>query len=353
MPSFLPMPMQSAWPSAFSVVRDVIVVEKQGCIVHDSAARLAVAPVIHIEAGVLGMEHGAPGEGPADTFPEPFWPELRLYVPPAPVVPAPPAGTGQTRLLSGAGFNYLARSTTGVWVTDEVPAHPHERLFDGRCDLAFQFEAGPDREVDIDLGTSIPVDFLSVHGHNLDPAAIGVELRSSRDNFGVDDRVEAVAAIGQPSFAAVLPVPVSRRFWRIRFAGENPEVIRLGEVVVGLSRRLIRAPEYPLAVENRERTERDETDAGDVYVTLLSTQPRRTVSLEYWLASEDVHAESRDELFGRAGDGTPIVILPSDLDPSLVVYGQVAAAWEAPLKVKDRWFAKYVVTEDAFPGEEE
>lgn len=346
------MPTQNAWPSAFAVVRNAAVVEKRGGLVQEHAESVVAAPEVRVDAPVLGMEHGVPGDGPADAFPDSFWPELRIYAPPAPAIPPGPARTGQTRLLAGPGFNYLARPTTAVWVTDEAPAHPRERLRDGRCDLAFRFLAGPDKEIDVDLSAAMAVDFLSVHGHNLDPAAVTVELRSSRDNFGVDDQIEAVATIGQPSFAAVLPMPVTRRFWRVRFEGENPEAIALGEVVLGCSRRLIRAPEYPLSVEAREATERDETASGEVYVQLLSTQPCRTVSIEYWLASEEAHDESRDELFGKGGDGTPLVILPNDLDPRLVVYGRISAAWDAPLKVKDRWFAKYVVTEDAFPGEE-
>ncbi len=100
-----------------------------------------------------------------------------------------------------------------------------------------------------------------------------VELRSSRDNFGVDDVLEAAATVGQSSFAAVLPVPITRRFWRVRFAGENPGPVALGEVVLGLLRRLVRAPEYPLGLKTREPTERDETAAGEVYVRLLSAEP--------------------------------------------------------------------------------
>lgn len=344
------MPPECCWPSTAVVLDSVAAVAPRPVVVTEVpagwSASLGAALVLPLELVVL--EHGVPGDGPPDVFPERSQPQLRIHVPPKPK-PAPRVANVQTRVLAGPDYNLLSRPGTTITVTDEDPDYPLTRLHDGRPSTEFRFLAGADKEIAIDLGADLPVDLVTVHGHNIDPTAVEVELRSSTDNFAGPGSVEAVADVRQPSFAMLLPRPVSRRSWRVCFRGTNPEPIALGELVMGQAVALQRSPRYPVRVTFEHRAIRNGTTGGEVYAVPLSTWPCRTLTLEFVLPSAESYRQSRDDLFLKASRGAPVVILPLDGDPDLVVHGRIADVWDAPLQAKDRWLVTYVVTEDPMP----
>jgi hypothetical protein len=122
-------------------------------------------------------------------------------------------------------------------------------------------------------------------------------------------------------------------------------------MVLGRSRKLLRRPNYPLRTVYLDPAVVNRAIGEEVYATGLSAQLRRVLSLDFTLPDLAAYRESHDELFRKAGAGSPFVIVPTDLDSDTVIHGRIAPLWEAPLALVDRWLATYTVTEDPFPRE--
>jgi hypothetical protein len=253
----------------------------------------------------------------------------------------------RTRFLAGDGFNYL--SMASVTATDEHPDYPLANLFDGRPSRPFQFEEAYDNAITADLGEALPVDFFSIHGHNLDPAAV-VELRASDDGFSSSDVLVTALVPRQPSLYGLLPAPLAYRWWRIQFPGWHSTPIQLGEAVLGLSQVLAQSPRYPVTYRFRYPQIDNDTPAGEKYVTTLSRHALRTVSMEFRLRSPEDLRQLRDQLYGAArGEASPIVLVPLDDDPDVVIYGRLAPNLDTDLAFLNQWSAKVEVEECPFP----
>ena len=254
----------------------------------------------------------------------------------------------RTRFLAGEGFNYLASGS--IWATDEHPDYPLANIFDGRPSRPFQFQWQYDNAITVDVGESRPVDFLSIHGHNLDPDAV-VELWASDIGFGEgrDGALVATLTPTQPSFYGLLESPLTYRWWRIQFPGWHSAPIQLGEAVLGLSQVLAQSPRYPVTYRYRYPQIDNDTPAGEKYVTTLSRHALRTVSMEFRLRSGEDLRQLRDQLYGAArGEANPIVIVPLDDDPDVVIYGRLAPDLETNLVFLDQRTAKVEVSECPF-----
>jgi hypothetical protein len=109
--------------------------------------------------------------------------------------------------------------------------------------LRFQFSnATTTSEAWVDGVTICPaISFCSIHGHNIDPRSAPV-LRSSIDNFVVDDTSRGTLTPAQPAFYLDLGSVISSasaaipRYWRLAFADTNSAAsgaIYIGELVLG------------------------------------------------------------------------------------------------------------------------
>jgi hypothetical protein len=120
--------------------------------------------------------------------------------------------------------------------------------------------------------------------------------------------------------------------------------------VLGLSQVLAQSPRYPVTYRYRYPQIDNDTPAGEKYVTTLSRHALRTASMEFRLRSADDLRQLRDQLYGAArGEANPIVLVPLDDDPDVVIYGRLAPDLATDLVFLDQWTAKVEVSECPFP----
>jgi hypothetical protein len=154
----------------------------------------------------------------------------------------------------------------------------------------------------------------------------------------------------QPSFYGLQPEPIAYRWWRIQLPGWHSAPIQLGEAVLGLSQVLAQSPRYPVTYRFRYPQIDNDTPAGEKYVTTLSRHALRTVSMEFRLRSPEDLRQLRDQLYGAArGEASPIVLVPLDDDPDVVIHGRLAPDLDTDLVFLNQWTAKVEVSECPFP----
>lgn len=179
-----------------------------------------------------------------------------------------------------------------------------------------------------------------------------VELWASDLGFGEGHEGVLVATLTsrQPSFCGLIESPLTYRWWRIQFPGWHSALVQLGEAVLGLSQVLAQSPRYPVTYRYRYPQIDNDTPAGEKYVTTLSRHALRTVSMEFRLRSVEDLRQLRDQLYGAArGEANPIVLVPLDDDPDVVIYGRLAPDLAADLVFLGQWTAKVEVSECPLP----
>jgi hypothetical protein len=172
------------------------------------------------------------------------------------------------------------------------------------------------------------VDFVSIHGHNIDPV-IAVTLRSSTDNFTVSDTVEATLTTRVGAFYGVLGSKVYRRYWRLRFGGTNTSTsgaIYVGEGVLSQSFTLARGPDYPIRLRYRTPQVRVPNPYGAGGAYGMARLPTIGVGLDF-RQDESSAREFFHEVFLRSIAGTPLVVVP-DTNDSAITYGRIPDAYE-------------------------
>lgn len=177
-------------------------------------------------------------------------------------------------------------------------------------------------------------DFVSVHGHSIDPRIL-ITLRSSTDAFATVDTQQAVLTARRQSFFGVLAGSIARRWARIRFAGANSTLtgpIGICHLVLGRSLRLARHPEWPIEVEWDHPQTRYTNLARAQYVVPYA-EPLRSIMLKFRYLTGTAAglaglAEGRDELIRRARGGRHrIVLVPLETDLETVVFGTIDQTW--------------------------
>ncbi len=117
-----------------------------------------------------------------------------------------------------------------------------------------------------------------------------------------------------------------------------------------LSQVLAQRPRYPVTYRYRYPQIDNDTPVGKKYVTALSRHALRTVSMEFRLRPADDPRQLRDQLSGAGrGEANPIVLVPLDDDPDVVIYGRLAPNLDTDLVFLDQWTAKAEVSECPFP----
>jgi len=174
-------------------------------------------------------------------------------------------------------------------------------------------------------------NFSSVHGSTLAPALV-TTLRSSDDNFSSDDVEEAVFVVAQPSFYTVLPALRVERYVRLKMLGPAPEIITIGEWVVGQTVTLTQAQNFPLGQAFVEQDIYAEGLAGNPKVHNISYHPRRRLGLEFRANTLADFEEAKWHVFRRSrGRFNPLVYVPIDDRPECY-FGLISNEWETSLE---------------------
>lgn len=216
-----------------------------------------------------------------------------------------------------------ARTVEGmdVCMTDLVDLELSARVVGG---------GGGDIEVYLDNYRLLPeIDFLSLHGHNID-ASISVELRSSNDPTFASSTLRATLTKRVPAFYGILGSPVtSDQHWRVLFSGTNLTPISLGELVLGKALTLARRPDYGWEIKQIDPDVATETPTGEVYSYPQAKWARRVLGMQYKFFSSAEMEEQLREVFQRCrGRRHPLVIVPDDTRPE-VLHGRIDRSWAA------------------------
>lgn len=179
------------------------------------------------------------------------------------------------------------------------------------------------------------IDFVSVHGHNIDPRC-SVTLQSSNDSaFGVILANSTLTA-KQPSFYAYDPTGAyaggtfrgSARFWKLKFGDTNTSTsgpIWIGEWVLGKVLVSQTGPAYPMEPSYSQQHVRVPHRFGAPAIYGMGQTDLRTIPLQLRPSSYAKRLELYQEVYQRSRGGWPVVIVPHHTDNQTdVYYGQLA-----------------------------
>lgn len=207
--------------------------------------------------------------------------------------------------------------------------------------------AGFDLWVD-DVSLVPAVDFVSLHGHNMD-GLIVPELWSSSDNFAEDDVLEATLSPKSPTFFSRLPAERSRRYWRLIFKGTNSAPLWLGEAVLGYATRAQQPPQYGWRTTYDWPTVEQRTPTGERWIAALSDASRRSLNLRFQHSSQAGYDELRQELIERSKGGRlPVVVVPDEAGPE-VLLGNIGGEFEVTRNLPGLWEHDLVLEELPLP----
>jgi hypothetical protein len=176
---------------------------------------------------------------------------------------------------------------------------------------------------DVELFPS--ANFLSVHGHNLEPL---VTLRwSYSDNDGTYVLIKDLTP-GDPTFWGLNTNKVRRRWHKFTVVGTPwTEAPAFGEIVLGQFQTLLEDAQHPSSGgwewTRAQQQSRSITPTGDVYVRTRTDAPSRALKFPYTHTTEESFQQFREELLERSSYGEfPIVIVPNDDRPE-VLFGRI------------------------------
>lgn len=195
---------------------------------------------------------------------------------------------------------------------------------------------------------------LVVSGHNIEPG-MAPELRSSTDNFGSVNTLEATPAVRQPSFFAVLSVASTRRYARITYSGVQSAqagAVWSGEVAVCYLETALRGMSGgETGYQLRFLPDNIMTSApgGKVIASRSAQQRRRVLSCRVRSTSDASWREQRDEITGRChGALWPIVFVPVDTE-DVVLHGRLDESWQAQRLLPSLFDDDLVISDNPFP----
>jgi hypothetical protein len=197
--------------------------------------------------------------------------------------------------------------------------------------LRITFSASSSTETcNLDLIEFYPaVDFISIHGHNIDDL-IEVTLQSSTDGFSSVVTTEATLTQRVGAFYGVLAARVYRRYWRLRFLGTNTSAsgaIYLGEAVLSQAFALSKAPAYPVRLRFRTPQIRTPLQWGAGGIYGVSRHPTIGMGLD-WKQEEAHFTEFFHEVFMRSMGGAAMVVVPDTNDPLGITYARFPESYD-------------------------
>ncbi len=189
----------------------------------------------------------------------------------------------------------------------------------------------------VDTFSMWPVlDFVSIHGHNIDPRSAPV-LRASTDNFSASDVSIASLTVGQPSFYATFSAASLYRYWRIAFTDTNSAAIYVGEWVLGNAENF-RGPALPLQVNYSAQQVRVPHRFGAPAAYAMGGSELTAVPMTVRCESYADRLAFMQE-WKRTLGGYPVIVVPHDGDSHTdVIYGLMSDA------LPHSWATKRFVT---------
>lgn len=193
-------------------------------------------------------------------------------------------------------------------------------------------DAGQVAYVD-DASVTLGVDWLSIHGHNLDPSST-IAVTSSWDDSSYTAITDLTPTVTQPAFYALDGAATHGRWWKV--AVTTPSLAGyyayIGELILGCSESgavNVRHPGVSAWDQVMDQEQASVATAGGYeWRYARRDRPRRSRRLPIRVTTLADWKSIEQSILWRAS-GSPIVIAPDSTETD-VLYGQaqVAAAWQ-------------------------
>jgi len=202
-------------------------------------------------------------------------------------------------------------------------------------------------------------DFISVHGHNINPLTVPL-WGTAATSGGAWTDTTLTSNVVQPAFYAIRDTPVSARWQRLFFTNLNDSpdgAIYIGQLVFGQTKSLAKNQDYGWRLAWHRDQVRNVSPSGDAYVNPIGGASRRRLTMRFLHDSKAQRDEVQEEFYERSEHGgIPMVVVPSydsatDVfnDPA-VVFGRVGADIDFSRPSASLWQTSSVVVEESpFP----
>lgn len=192
-------------------------------------------------------------------------------------------------------------------------------------------------------------DLVSLHGHNW-PPALGVEVSGSDD--GSTWTVLATGTPTRPACYVLLAALQTYRHVRARAVGTAPVQLYAGELWVGQSV----APAQSFAPTHRQGASlpqvASQTAAGRRHLVAYTTDPVRTLELEFFARDSDAAVELQCQIIWATRQGADsLVVIPVDGRPEVYLVRVVEPLEESvrALRTGHGHAFRLALAEDGFP----
>jgi hypothetical protein len=194
---------------------------------------------------------------------------------------------------------------------------------------------------------------IVVAGHNIEPGMV-TEARSSTDNFGASNVLEATMTVRRPSFYSYLSTPSTKRWAKLALTGTQSAqggAVYISELAVTYMETATVGPSDGMKVKYIPDQVRNSSQSGVVRAQKQSDE-RRALQMTFDRVDPIYTTEAqeaRDEILRRADFGVwPIIIAPLNALTDLVVHGRVTNAWEIVLLFNSVWQDDIYIEENPF-----
>lgn len=230
----------------------------------------------------------------------------------------------------------------------EDPSYPFSRMQDGRSDTDGRFTASGWGQIFIDLTNGygwIPVDWFSIHGHNL---TVNANLYGSHN--GLFSYPADYIGTLQPGMSYMkLTTARAFRYWLVSIDA-NPVPIRIEEMMLGTSVAVSLTPDIPIAVTRSETLVVEQSEGGNPYVWPKTTKHRRQVAFNFTAKTAAQMKELRDTLLRNTeGSRYPVAYAPLNTEEE-VYFGYLTPGVEFSMLKPNRNVVQIVLTEGEHSG---
>jgi len=192
---------------------------------------------------------------------------------------------------------------------------------------------------------------LVVAGHNID-AGMVTEARSSTDNFGASNVLEATMAMRQPAFHSYLAAPSSKRWAKLAMTGTQSTqagAVYAGELAVTYLETALSSGSYEWELQFMDEQVRNTSQTGKVTAMPLMTDARRILRMSFKPRSDAAYREMRDDIVRRSRGGQwPLIIAPIDGE-DIVIHGRLDSSWRVVRLFLSQWGDDLTVSESPLP----
>lgn len=190
-----------------------------------------------------------------------------------------------------------------------------------------------------------------VAGHNIEPGLV-TEARSSTDNFGASNVLEATMSVRQPAFHSYLSTPSTKRYVKLLMTGTQSAqagAVYAGELVVTYLEAALSFGQYDWELQFMDEQVRNTSRAGKVFATPLMTDARRLLRMSFKPRNDAAYREMRDDIVRRSRGGQwPLVIVPTDGE-DIVIHGRMDSSWRVIRHFLNQWEDDLTVSESPLP----